>query len=80
MEQHPLPLFLRRGLPATLSTDDPAMFGTSLEAEYGHASSLGLAAADLIHLAESSFEHAFLPAEEKQRYLQSLRVAAASIQ
>ncbi len=27
--QHPLPLFIRRGLPVTLSSDDPAMFETT---------------------------------------------------
>lgn len=80
MAQHPLPLFLRRGLPVTLSTDDPAMFDTSLEAEYTHASELGLSAPHLIRLAESSFEHAFLPAEEKERHLQALRAAVAGIQ
>ncbi len=80
MSQHPLPLFFRRGLPVTLSTDDPAMFDTSLESEYGHASGLGLTAQDLIRIAESSFEHAFLPSNEKQTYLQSLRSAAAKIQ
>ncbi len=79
MEQHPLPLFLRRGVPVTLSTDDPAMFDTSLEGEYAHASGLGLSAPDLIRLAEASFDHAFLPETEKQRHLQSLRSAATRI-
>jgi adenosine deaminase len=79
MAQHPLPLFLRRGLPVTLSTDDPAMFETSLESEYARASEIGISAPELIRLAESGFEHAFLPAADKQRYLQSLRSIAAGI-
>jgi aminodeoxyfutalosine deaminase len=79
MAQHPLPLFLRHGLPVILSTDDPAMFETSLEAEYAHASGLGIPAPDLVRLAESSFEHAFLPAADKQGYLESLRAVAAGI-
>ena len=29
-DQHPLPSFFRRGLPVTLSSDDPAMFETTL--------------------------------------------------
>ena len=77
--QHPLASFFRRGVPITLSTDDPAMFEISLNAEYALASRLGLSAPDLIRLAESSFDYAFLPAAEKQRYLQSLRATAAGI-
>jgi aminodeoxyfutalosine deaminase len=79
MSQHPLPLFVRRGLPVTISTDDPAMFETSLETEYAHASGLGLSAPDLVRIAEASFEHAFLPAEDKQRYLRSLREVVKGI-
>ncbi|MFZ0818754.1 MAG: adenosine deaminase [Candidatus Acidiferrales bacterium] len=79
MAQHPLPLFLRRGVPITLSTDDPAMFETSLESEYAHASEMGVSAPDLIHLAELSFAHAFLPAADMQRYLRSLRSAAEGV-
>jgi aminodeoxyfutalosine deaminase len=79
MPQHPLPLFVKCGLPVTISTDDPAMFETSLEAEYAHASGLGISAPDLIRIAEASFEHAFLQAEEKQKYLRSLRAAVKRI-
>jgi adenosine deaminase len=79
MSQHPLALFVKRGLPVTLSTDDPAMFETSLEVEYAQASELGLSAADLIRVAEASFEHAFLPAEDKQKYLQAFRVTVMGI-
>jgi aminodeoxyfutalosine deaminase len=76
MSQHPLPLFVRRGLQVTLSTDDPAMFETSLEGEYAAASGMGLSAPELIHLAEAGFEHAFLPAGEMAHYLKTLRAVA----
>ena len=36
-EDHPLPKFLEEGLVVTLNSDDPAMFGTSLEEEYRQA-------------------------------------------
>ncbi|HEV3219257.1 MAG TPA: adenosine deaminase [Candidatus Acidoferrales bacterium] len=80
MSQHPLPLFVRRGVPVTLSTDDPAMFETSLEGEYANATWLGLSAPELLRIAEASFEHAFLPQGEKQHHLQALRVAATGIE
>jgi adenosine deaminase len=79
MSQHPLPLFVKRGVPVTISTDDPAMFETSLKAEYSHASGAGLSAPDLIRIAEASFEHAFLSAEDKRRYLESFRTAVKGI-
>ncbi|HUK31853.1 MAG TPA: adenosine deaminase [Candidatus Acidoferrum sp.] len=79
MAQHPLPLFVRRGVPITLSTDDPAMFETSLVGEFAVASQLGVSAADLIRIAEASFVHAFLSPAEKQFYLQSIRAAANGI-
>jgi adenosine deaminase len=34
IEEHPIRDFFRRGLLVTVNTDDPAMFGTSLDAEY----------------------------------------------
>ncbi len=38
MEAHPLPVFLRRGILATINTDDPALMGDlTLEDEYSHA-------------------------------------------
>src|SRR5215472_888736 len=67
--QHPLPLFFRRGLPVTLSSDDPAMFETTLTDEYRHMNRMGLTPGELIRLAEASFHHSFLPLEEKRAML-----------
>lgn len=63
--QHPLASFLRRGLPVTLSSDDPAMFETTVSDEYRHAQGMGLSKMELLHLAEASFLHSFLPPAEK---------------
>ena len=49
----------------TLSTDDPAMFHTDLLTEYARAASLGLSNAQLLHLAEQSFNAAFLSPLDK---------------
>ncbi len=60
LDKHPLPELMRRGVPVTLSTDDPAMFHTTLEEEYGAAhSAMGLTEEELNRLVDSSFRHAF---------------------
>ena len=42
LEQHPLPRLVDAGVACSVSTDDPAMFGTDLGREYEVASRLGL--------------------------------------
>ena len=79
LADHPLRGFLNRGVPVVLSTDDPAMFHTDLLTEYSKAVLLGLSDAQLVALAERSFHAAFLPAPEKQAYLQQFRAAARSV-
>jgi adenosine deaminase len=70
MEDHPLPQLYRHGIPVVLSTDDPAMFHTTLVEEYENARRMGLSANELAHLASMSFEHAFLTEAEKRKLLQ----------
>jgi aminodeoxyfutalosine deaminase len=65
IERHPLPQLLRHGIPTVLSTDDPAMFHTTLLAEYENAARMGLSEIELAHLAQMSFDHAFILTNEK---------------
>ncbi len=62
---HPLSQLWRHGIPIVLSTDDPAMFHTTLLAEYENAAQMGLSETELSRLANMSFDHAFLSEGEK---------------
>lgn len=77
--QHPLALFLRRGLPVNLSSDDPGMFETTLSDEYRHAQGMGLTPGEIVQLAEASFHHSFLPAEEKLTMLDKFHSGVAAL-
>lgn len=63
---HPLPAILRHGVPVVLSTDDPAMFHTTLLGEYENAMLMGLTETELAQLVAAGFDHAFL--SEQQKY------------
>jgi adenosine deaminase len=78
-EQHPLASFFRRGLPVTISSDDPAMFETTVSSEYLHAHRMGLKPTELVHIAEASFHHAFLPAEDKAALLREFHSGTAAL-
>ena len=64
IEDHPLLKFLRHGIPVVLSTDDPAMFHTTLREEYANAARMGLHEEELARIVEMGFEHAFSSAGE----------------
>jgi aminodeoxyfutalosine deaminase len=78
-EHHPLASFFRRGLPVTISSDDPAMFETTVSSEYLHAHRMGLPSVDLVRIAEASFHHAFLPDGEKAALLDEFHSGTAAL-
>lgn len=65
IEDHPLPKLLRHGIPIVLSTDDPAMFHTTLETEYANAALMGLHEDELASIVKMGFQHAFSAAAEE---------------
>jgi len=67
IENHPLPKLLRHGIPVVLSTDDPAMFHTTLHEEYENAARMGLQEDELACTVETGFQYAFSPAGVKHR-------------
>jgi len=67
-EDHPLPKFLAAGLVVTLNSDDPAMFGTSLENEFLEAARcFGFSRETLTALCLNAARASFLGEEEKQK-------------
>jgi len=76
-EDHPLPGMLDAGLTVTLNSDDPAMFGTSLNQEFERAAEcFALSGATLAGLCRNAVGAAFLNDEQKrdlERQIESSR-------
>jgi aminodeoxyfutalosine deaminase len=70
LEQHPLGAFVDAGVTVTINSDDPPMFGTTLNQEYAVAADLlGLDEAGLAHLARAAVLASFAPDDVKERLL-----------
>jgi adenosine deaminase len=61
IEDHPLPKLFRHGIPVLLSTDDPALFDTTLRCEYALAAQMGLQENELEQICSMGFQCAFQP-------------------
>jgi adenosine deaminase len=73
LKQHNLKLLLRRGLCATINSDDPAYFGGYIGENYLRTQqALGLSEADIYTLAKNAFNASFLNDVQKQRYIDEL--------
>ena len=70
LADHPLPQLIREGVAVTLSSDDPAMFHTSVTMEYAVAHEvLGISTPKLVDIAREGFKRAFLPEDERTAML-----------
>jgi len=79
IEDHPVRNFFERGVPVTISMDDPAMFRTSLVAEYALLPGLGFTPEEIARVARRSFEAAFVEEESKRALLRGLDEAASAL-
>jgi len=61
IEDHPLPKLFHHGIPVVLSTDDPALFDTTLRGEYANAAQMGLQENELEQICKMGFQYAFQP-------------------
>lgn len=72
-EDHPLPKLLDAGLVVTLNSDDPAMFGTSLQQEFLTAGQcFHLSRETLTGLCRDAIQASFLSEQEKQEMERNL--------
>ncbi|MET8093314.1 adenosine deaminase [Micromonospora sp. NPDC005220] len=70
LDEHPLPRLVEAGLLVTINSDDPPMFGTTLNDEYAVAARLlGVGAEGLAGLARNAVTASFLDLAGQQRIL-----------
>ncbi|MGX1851322.1 adenosine deaminase [Streptomyces sp. NBC_01456] len=68
LDEHPLKEMVDAGVPVTINSDDPPMFGTDLNTEYGVAARLlGLDATGVAGLAKNAVEASFMDTTAKAR-------------
>jgi adenosine deaminase len=78
-ETHPLPRFLGAGVPCTLGSDDPLLFGASLLDELALCRDrMGLDDAWLAAMARNSFAHSGSPKAVKDAGLAAVAAWAAA--
>jgi adenosine deaminase len=66
LSDHPFQLFLKRGVPVTINTDDPGLFHTTLSQEYEKAiEHFHLSEGDLQYLSLQGIRSSFLVHEKK---------------
>lgn len=79
LREHPLPALLRAGVPLCLSTDDPAMFETSLREEYQVAAGIGLTTEEIVRVAQGGFSAALVRPDEKAIMLSLFHTRATAL-
>ncbi|MFG1675870.1 adenosine deaminase [Micromonospora sp. NPDC049282] len=68
LDEHPLPQLIEAGVPVSINSDDPPMFGTTLNDEYAVAARLlGIGPEGLAALARDAVTAAFLAPAEQAR-------------
>jgi aminodeoxyfutalosine deaminase len=68
LDEHPLPTLVAAGVPVSVNSDDPPMFGTTLTREYEVAARLlDLDAAGVAELAKAAVTASFLPDPERAK-------------
>jgi adenosine deaminase len=76
---HPARRYYERGIPLSVNTDDPTMFGTCLAEEYlALHQHLGFSRADILRLIEQGVETSWLRADRKDQMRREFRAAFAS--
>ncbi|MBM0278744.1 adenosine deaminase [Micromonospora tarensis] len=80
LDGHPLPQLVEAGLLVTINSDDPPMFGTTLNEEYAVAARLlGVGPEGLAGLARNAVTASFLDAPGKQRITAEIDAYLATV-
>jgi adenosine deaminase len=76
--EHPLPTYLRYGVPVALATDDEGVSRSDMTREYLRAAqTYGFSYPQLKRIARTSLEHSFVPGASLWRDLPQARLVAA---
>jgi hypothetical protein len=76
--EHPLPMYLKYGVPVALATDDEGVSRSNMTQEYQRAAeTYGLGYPDLKRMARLSVEHSFLPGASLWREAKTFQPVAA---
>jgi adenosine deaminase len=77
-DHHPLPMYLKFGVPVALATDDPGVSRGDITQEFQRAAeTYHLKYQDLKKFARASLEHSFLPGESLWKDSSKVQVASA---
>jgi aminodeoxyfutalosine deaminase len=80
LDEHPLRVFVDAGVTVTINSDDPPMFGTTLNQEYAVAARLlDLDESGLADLARTAVRASFAPDDVKRRLLEEIDAAAVPV-
>jgi aminodeoxyfutalosine deaminase len=79
LDEHPLRAFVEAGVSVTINSDDPPMFGTTLNREYEIAADLlGLDESGVADLARAAVGASFAPEAVRKRILDEIDTYAAA--
>jgi adenosine deaminase len=77
-DRHPLPVYMKYGVPVALATDDQGVSRSDMTHEYVRVvEGYGLSYGDLKHMARQSLEHSFLAGESLWSDAHNFRRASA---
>ncbi|MER7168053.1 adenosine deaminase [Micromonospora sp. NPDC000207] len=80
LADHPLPRLVEAGVPVTINSDDPPMFGTTLDDEYAVAARLlDLDPAGVADLARAGVAASFLAGPEQDRIIAEIDAHLAAV-